>query len=89
MSQATNNKSAFEQIKFLENGIELWLARELMPLLGYSKWERFEGAITKAIESCKQSGYIAEDNFLIPTSGKLHTQATNEQPKSKKDYKLN
>ena len=33
----TNNKS-FEEIKHIdENGIEFWYARELMPILQYSK----------------------------------------------------
>ena len=30
----------FESIKKIdENGIEYWEARELMPILGYSKWQ--------------------------------------------------
>ena len=33
----------FEDIKKIdENGIEYWDARELMPLLGYEKWEKAE-----------------------------------------------
>lgn len=37
-----NNKT-FEDIKhFDENGIEFWYARELMPILKYSKWQNFE-----------------------------------------------
>ena len=36
----------FENIKHIdENGNEYWLARELMPLLEYNKWERFSNAI--------------------------------------------
>ena len=26
----------------VEENIEYWLARDLMPLLGYSRWENFE-----------------------------------------------
>ena len=38
----------FEDIKHIdENGNEYWSARELMPLLEYSKWERFSNAIFK------------------------------------------
>lgn len=36
------NSNPFDSIRhFDENGIEYWLARELMKLLGYQKWERF------------------------------------------------
>ena len=39
----------FEDIKHIdENGNEYWLACELMPLLKYSKWERFSNAIVLA-----------------------------------------
>jgi very-short-patch-repair endonuclease len=32
-----------------ENGIEYWLARDLQHLLGYTKWDNFEGVIKRAI----------------------------------------
>lgn len=35
--------------------IEFWYARDLMQLLGYSRWENFEKAIGRAIESCDTS----------------------------------
>lgn len=35
--------------------IEFWYARDLMQLLGYSRWENFEKAIGRAIESCETS----------------------------------
>ena len=36
------NETIFDSIKHIdENGNEYWLARELMPLLEYSKWENF------------------------------------------------
>lgn len=55
---------SFESLKKLNNhGIEYWSARELQPCLGYSKWQRFENAIEKAIESCKQSGNNPEHHF--------------------------
>ncbi|MYR48909.1 DNA replication protein DnaD [Streptomyces sp. SID4928] len=31
-----------------EDGVEYWSARELMPLLGYKKWERFADAVEQA-----------------------------------------
>ena len=36
----------FDDIKHIdEYGTEFWYARELMPLLGYKEWRKFEGAI--------------------------------------------
>ena len=43
----------FEDIKHIdENGCEFWYARELMPLLEYSKWENFHKVIKKAKIAC-------------------------------------
>ena len=43
----------FEDIKHIdENGNEYWCARELMPILEYSKWERFLNAIENAKIAC-------------------------------------
>ena len=47
-------KSMFDEIVHkTEDGIEYWLARDLQKLLGYARWENFEEAIMRAIESCK------------------------------------
>lgn len=43
--------------------IEFWHARELMPLLGYERWENFDKAISRAIESCETSGIKVSDHF--------------------------
>ena len=60
----------FEDIKHIdESGNEYWYARELMPVLGYSKWERFSNAIEYAKTSCIKSGYIINDHF--PEIGKM------------------
>lgn len=40
-----------------------------MPLLGYDKWERFEGVIQRAISACEQTGNVVEDHF--PGAGKM------------------
>lgn len=53
-----------ETIHIVDNtDIEYWLARELMPLLGYERWENFEKAIRRSIESCEMSGIAASDHF--------------------------
>ncbi|NNJ84705.1 MAG: DNA damage-inducible protein D [Gammaproteobacteria bacterium] len=44
-------------------GIEFWFARDLMEPLGYIRWENFEIAIKRAIESCKTTGYKPNNHF--------------------------
>src|SRR3990172_1168393 len=54
----------FEDLRQINNhGAEYWSARDLQPLLGYSQWRRFENAIKRAIESCKQSGNDPQHHF--------------------------
>lgn len=43
--------------------IEFWYARELMPLLGYERWENFDKAVNRAIESCEAAGIEVTDHF--------------------------
>ncbi|MFM9962555.1 MAG: BRO family protein [Planctomycetaceae bacterium] len=60
----------FESLKQLTpHGAEYWSARDLQPLLGYSQWRRFEGAIQKAITSCEQSGNEPAHHFA--SAGKM------------------
>ena len=40
-----------------------WYARDLMPLLGYERWENFDKAIGRAVESCRTSGIEVSDHF--------------------------
>jgi len=59
----TQNLS-FESLKKINKyGVEYWSARDLQPCLGYSQWRRFENAIQKAIESCKQSSNDPNHHF--------------------------
>jgi DNA-damage-inducible protein D len=49
--------SAFERIKHRdEDGAEYWSARELMTLLGYTKWQNFVRVIDEAIAVVGQEG---------------------------------
>lgn len=57
------NKVIAIKIRFDETDIEYWLARELMPLLGYERWENFEKAIKRSMESCETSGITVTDHF--------------------------
>ena len=57
-------KEMFEDIKHIdEYGREFWYARELMPLLEYSKWQNFEIVVDKAITACKNSKINVQDHF--------------------------
>jgi DNA-damage-inducible protein D len=58
-------KSRFDDLSqnIPEEGIEFWFARDLMEPLGYARWENFQTAINRAIESCETTGYAADDHF--------------------------
>ena len=43
--------------------VEIWFARDLQPLLGYARWENFQVAINRAVESCKTQGVSIDDHF--------------------------
>lgn len=52
-----SNNSPFDSIKSTRpDGSEYWSARELMPMLGYDKWERFSGAIERAEVTAQNQG---------------------------------
>lgn len=54
----------FESIKKVdENGIEYWEARDLLPLLGYEKWEKAEDLIGRAARACINSGQDVDNHF--------------------------
>jgi len=61
-------KSAFDLIaKSIKddegNTIEVWYARELQQVLGYTRWENFVVAIGRAMESCKTLAVNVDDHF--------------------------
>ncbi|MCX6789573.1 MAG: DNA damage-inducible protein D [Candidatus Gribaldobacteria bacterium] len=80
----------FEQIKKInEYGQEYWSARDLMAPLGYARWENFDVAISRAKESCKNSGQNIEDHFRGVTKMiKIATNTTKEAPREIQDYDL-
>ncbi|MDE5774260.1 MAG: DNA damage-inducible protein D [Muribaculaceae bacterium] len=54
---------SFESIAIEYEGVECWSARELYPLLGYSKWDRFKDVLARAKESCENAGEKISDHF--------------------------
>ncbi|MBF8305535.1 MAG: damage-inducible protein [Acidobacteria bacterium] len=59
--------SKFEAIARSESGVEYWLARDLQPLLGYTKWENFRKVIERAQTACGNSGQRVGDHFRATT----------------------
>ena len=54
----------FESIKKIDsNGVECWMARELMVLLEYSQWRNFEEVINKAKRTCVNSAQDVDKHF--------------------------
>ena len=56
--------SSFEDhAQHTEQGVEYWLARDLQHLLGYGKWDNFQGVISKAKTACELSNHDIDDHF--------------------------
>ena len=89
MPLTTPNKD-FEAIKKIdENGVEYWEARELMPLLGYEKWDNFENVIHKAREACFNSGQVVENHFLdVGKMVKVASGTASEAFREVREYRL-
>ena len=75
----------FDLITHREDSIEFWLARELQKQLGYLRWENFETAILRAIESVKSTGVDPEDHFREVTK---MVQLGSSSKRFVKDYML-
>ena len=65
--------------------VEFWYARELMPLLGYERWENFEKAIKRSMDSCETAGITVSDHFREVTK---MVQLGSGSQRSVKDYML-
>lgn len=65
--------------------VEYWLARELMSVLGYERWENFEKSIRRAKESCESQGIAIEDHFREVTK---MVQIGSSAKRKIKDYML-
>ncbi len=66
--------SPFDVIRRDSESGECWSARELMPLLGYTKWERFEDSIERARISAASAGHdvdaaISRFREMVPQGG--------------------
>lgn len=60
----SNGDSPFDAIRRVrEDGTEFWSARDLMPLLGYDRWENFVSAIERAMVAADVQGYDTDGLF--------------------------
>ena len=69
IQRINQHTSAFNDITHYiesDNGkekVEVWFARELQSVLGYSRWENFTVAIGRAVESCKSQNINVAYHF--------------------------
>ena len=86
MNEITIANNVFESIKHIDkDGNEYWYARELMSVLDYKKWQKFNNVINLAIIACKMSNYVVNDHFT--QVGKMVNIGSNTL-REVKDYKL-
>ncbi len=76
----------FESIKKIdENGVEYWEARELMPVLGYEKWQTSEDVIARAARACINSGQVVDNHF---TDASKMVEIGSDTVRKVRDWKL-
>ena len=64
MNELETNNTIFESIKHIdENGDEYWYARELMAVLEYKRWDKFNNVIENAKIACEESNNVKVDHF--------------------------
>lgn len=56
-------KLTLDDCMHVENGVEYWLAREIMDIFGYSKWQNFDIAIKRAMVSAESNETPVGDHF--------------------------
>ncbi len=80
------NAKLFDEIKQVDgSGIESWSARDLMPRLGYDRWENFEKVIGKAKKASDNSSIDSIGQFRDITKALIRGNGARS---TAKDYKL-
>jgi DNA-damage-inducible protein D len=64
LTQIQDNLESIKRVTQDKDPMEFWSARDLMPMLGYIKWQKFIETIERAKEACNVSGYKIRDHFL-------------------------
>ena len=69
IQRINQHKQTFDEIMhFIKSDddkeqVEVWFARELQSVLGYARWENFQVAIGRAVDSCKSQGISVDYHF--------------------------
>lgn len=71
--------------RLTKSNSEYWMGRDIQEILGYSKWDKFENVIEKAIMACKSAGAHPDNHFL--RTGKVITAGKGAQLE-RRDYFL-
>lgn len=78
------SQNPFETIRREDEQGEHWMARDLMPILGYPRWSDFKDAIDRAKLSCENAGNAVPEHF----SGLFLKNPSSSQGRKYQDYKL-
>jgi len=82
-TDATRGASPFDRIRREDESGEYWIARELMPLMSYTRWEDFaHTVIARAIRSSENTGTFSGQAFSAFTE-----EGTGGRARA--DYRLN
>jgi DNA-damage-inducible protein D len=81
----STDQSPFDAIRRVDERGEYWLARDLMPLLGYARWQTFDDAIERAQVSAGLAGTDVDGAFQ---QVRQRTTAGNLGEQVRLDYRL-
>ncbi len=57
------SKALDEKKRVTKRGVDYWMGRDLMTMLSYAAWDKFEGVVEKAKEAATNGGYDSLDHF--------------------------
>lgn len=82
------NRSPFDVIRRVDADGEHWRGRELMPLLGYEKWERFADMVERAVVSIDAAARLPEETAGHHVSHRREAVAGGLPGAVRADYRL-
>jgi len=82
-------QSPFDTIRKLDGvGNEFWMARDLMPVLGYKQWQKFKAVIETAQENVETVTQSVGEHFLPVEVKNISSDGLRGRGRSGVDYKL-
>jgi DNA-damage-inducible protein D len=64
LNQIQQNLESIKRVTQDKEPMEFWSARDLMPMLGYIKWQKFVEVVERAKLACKISNQPVDNHFL-------------------------